>query len=163
MSVRQISTTILKSFVCLSLAGVVLNRAQLPSAAAQTCGAQGVAAQVLGSGGPELQDKRASSSYLVWESGQARVLVDAGGGSELRFADAVRRPLRHELNAAAVECPKRRAMANGDDRGSLEPILQQMIERCLGGLVECRRDGQKVFYHLSSEPAAEVLLRVEEE
>ena len=44
--------------------------------------------QVLGSGGPELQDKRASSSYLVWEDGQARALVDAGGGSALRFGES---------------------------------------------------------------------------
>jgi ribonuclease BN (tRNA processing enzyme) len=55
---------------------------------AQACGAKGVAAQVLGSGGPELQDKRAMSSYLVWENGQARVLVDAGGGSALRFGES---------------------------------------------------------------------------
>lgn len=59
-----------------------------PTAAAQSCGAEGVAAQVLGSGGPELQDKRASSSYLVWEEGRARVLVDAGGGSALRFGES---------------------------------------------------------------------------
>jgi ribonuclease BN (tRNA processing enzyme) len=44
--------------------------------------------QVLGSGGPELQDKRASSSYLIWQDGQARVLVDAGGGSALRFGES---------------------------------------------------------------------------
>lgn len=44
--------------------------------------------QVLGSGGPELQDKRASSSYLVWDNGRARVLVDAGGGSALRFGES---------------------------------------------------------------------------
>jgi ribonuclease BN (tRNA processing enzyme) len=37
---------------------------------------------------PELQDKRASSSYLVWGDGQARVLVDAGGGSALRFGES---------------------------------------------------------------------------
>lgn len=67
---------------------LLLTGALLPSAAAQTCGAQGVALQVLGSGGPELQDKRAMSSYLVWESGQARVLVDAGGGSALRFGES---------------------------------------------------------------------------
>jgi ribonuclease BN (tRNA processing enzyme) len=60
----------------------------LPSAAAQSCGAKGIALQVLGSGGPELQDKRASSSYLIWEDGQARVLVDAGGGSALRFGES---------------------------------------------------------------------------
>jgi ribonuclease BN (tRNA processing enzyme) len=70
------------------LVGIFLSCAMLPSAAAQSCGSQGVAAQVLGSGGPELQDKRASSSYLVWEDGQARVLVDAGGGSALRFGES---------------------------------------------------------------------------
>ena len=69
-------------------AGLFLICALSPSAAAQTCGAQGVAAQVLGSGGPELEDKRASSSYLVWQDGQARVLVDAGGGSALRFGES---------------------------------------------------------------------------
>jgi ribonuclease BN (tRNA processing enzyme) len=59
-----------------------------PSAAAQSCGSQGVAVQVLGSGGPELQDKRASSSYLLWEDGQAKAVIDAGGGSALRFGES---------------------------------------------------------------------------
>jgi ribonuclease BN (tRNA processing enzyme) len=59
-----------------------------PPAGAQSCGAKGIALQVLGSGGPELQDKRASSSYLIWQDGQARVLVDAGGGSALRFGES---------------------------------------------------------------------------
>jgi ribonuclease BN (tRNA processing enzyme) len=66
----------------------VLSCAFLPLANAQSCGAQGIAMQVLGSGGPELQDKRASSSYLVWQDGRARVLVDAGGGSALRFGES---------------------------------------------------------------------------
>ena len=66
----------------------VLCGAFSPSAGAQSCGAKGIALQVLGSGGPELQDKRASSSYLLWENGQARVLVDAGGGSALRFGES---------------------------------------------------------------------------
>jgi ribonuclease BN (tRNA processing enzyme) len=60
----------------------------VPSAQAQHCGDTGVAVQVLGSGGPELQTKRASSSYLVWIDGKARVLVDAGGGSALRFGES---------------------------------------------------------------------------
>jgi ribonuclease BN (tRNA processing enzyme) len=59
-----------------------------PSAAAQSCGSQDVAVQVLGSGGPELQDKRASSSYLLWEAGQAKAVIDAGGGSALRFGES---------------------------------------------------------------------------
>jgi ribonuclease BN (tRNA processing enzyme) len=52
------------------------------------CGSSGVALQVLGSGGPELQDKRASTSYLIWRAGVARVLVDSGGGSALRFGES---------------------------------------------------------------------------
>lgn len=55
---------------------------------AAECPVTGVAVQVLGSGGPELQDKRASSSYLVWIDGKARVLVDSGGGSALRFGES---------------------------------------------------------------------------
>jgi ribonuclease BN (tRNA processing enzyme) len=58
------------------------------SARAQSCGSTGLAVQVLGSGGPEMQDKRASTSYLIWEHGRARVMVDAGGGSALRFGES---------------------------------------------------------------------------
>jgi ribonuclease BN (tRNA processing enzyme) len=43
---------------------------------------------VLGSGGPEIQTGRASSSYLIWRDGKARVLVGAGGGSPLRFGQS---------------------------------------------------------------------------
>jgi ribonuclease BN (tRNA processing enzyme) len=70
-------------FCWLSLAGSFVRPAN-----AQNCGDRGVAVQVLGSGGPELEDKRASSSYLVWQDGQARVLIDAGGGSALRFGES---------------------------------------------------------------------------
>jgi ribonuclease BN (tRNA processing enzyme) len=68
--------------------GLGLACALSPSAIGQSCGSQGIAVQVLGSGGPELPDKRASSSYLVWEDGQARALIDAGGGSALRFGES---------------------------------------------------------------------------
>jgi hypothetical protein len=57
-------------------------------AAADPCTGKGVELQVLGSGGPELEDKRASSSYLLWQDGRARVLVDSGGGSALRFGQS---------------------------------------------------------------------------
>ncbi|MBV9912760.1 MAG: MBL fold metallo-hydrolase [Sinobacteraceae bacterium] len=48
----------------------------------------GLQLQVLGSGGPEVQDKRAGSSYLIWQNGRARVLIDAGGGAALRFGES---------------------------------------------------------------------------
>lgn len=88
MKVRQ------RTLECLSRARAVLFVVGLGAcafssfAAAQSCGAKGIAVQVLGSGGPELQDKRASSSYLIWEDGKPRVLVDAGGGSALRFGQS---------------------------------------------------------------------------
>jgi ribonuclease BN (tRNA processing enzyme) len=62
--------------------------ADAPTSSTVGCGAHGVAVQVLGSGGPELQDRRASSSYLVWRDGTPRVLVDSGGGSALRFGQS---------------------------------------------------------------------------
>lgn len=43
--------------------------------------------QVLGSGGPESGDKRASSAYLLWINGKAKVLVDFGGGASLRYEE----------------------------------------------------------------------------
>jgi ribonuclease BN (tRNA processing enzyme) len=57
-------------------------------AGAAPCTGSGVELQVLGSGGPETGGRRASSSYLVWQDGVARVLVDSGGGSALRFGQA---------------------------------------------------------------------------
>lgn len=56
--------------------------------AAQSCRGAGVWLQVLGSGGPELTDQRASSGYLVWQDGQARILVDMGPGSMLRYEES---------------------------------------------------------------------------
>ncbi len=50
--------------------------------------ADGVAVQVLGSGGPIADDARASTAYIVWIDGRSRVLVDAGGGTFLRFGEA---------------------------------------------------------------------------
>jgi len=75
-------------FLLLCLLTLLGNCSFVPPVDAQPCGGEGVAVQVLGSGGPELEDKRASSSYLVWQDGQARVLVDAGSGSALRFGES---------------------------------------------------------------------------
>ena len=68
---------------------LLLALAALPFAGhAGTCTHQGVELQVLGSGGPELEDHRASSSYLIWQDGRPRVLIDSGGGSALQFGRA---------------------------------------------------------------------------
>lgn len=49
------------------------------------CQNKRVKVQVLGSGGPELNDGRASSSYLVWLNGKAVIMIDAGSGSSLNY------------------------------------------------------------------------------
>ena len=59
-------------------------RAEQPAA----CPSEGAALQVLGSGGPIAEADRAGTSYLLWIDGEPRVLIDAGAGSFLRFAQA---------------------------------------------------------------------------
>lgn len=44
--------------------------------------------QVLGSGGPELDDGRYSSGYLIWYKNKARVLIDAGAGSSVEYGQS---------------------------------------------------------------------------
>ena len=53
--------------------------------ASSSCTASGIALQVLGSGGPEITDRRASTGYLIWRDGRARVLIDMGPGSLQQF------------------------------------------------------------------------------
>jgi glyoxylase-like metal-dependent hydrolase (beta-lactamase superfamily II) len=57
-------------------------------ASAQSCAAGPVTVQILGSGGPAINPERASTSYLLWVGGQARMLVDMGGGTYLRFGQS---------------------------------------------------------------------------
>jgi ribonuclease BN (tRNA processing enzyme) len=69
------------SAACASTATEVESVAICPSS-------EGVTLQVLGSGGPIADDARASSGYLIWIDGKSRVLIDAGGGTFLRFGEA---------------------------------------------------------------------------
>lgn len=87
--VRAMTTALIRRIaVPLAVATTLLfaGRPFAAEAVAQ-CGVQGVAVQVLGSGGPEMRG-RASASYLVWVDGRARVLLDSGGGSALRFGES---------------------------------------------------------------------------
>lgn len=56
-----------------------------------------VVLEVLGSGGPDLAEGRASTAYLLWQDGEARLLLDVGGGSYLRWRESGARlaSLRH--------------------------------------------------------------------
>ena len=52
------------------------------------CVKKGLALQILGSGGPISDDGRASSGTLLWIDGKAHTLIDAGGGTFLRFGQS---------------------------------------------------------------------------
>jgi ribonuclease BN (tRNA processing enzyme) len=77
-------TKFFRSFIL----GGMLVLGVLPSASAQSCAAGPATVQILGSGGPAINPERASTSYLLWAGGQARMLVDMGGGAYLRFGQS---------------------------------------------------------------------------
>jgi ribonuclease BN (tRNA processing enzyme) len=58
------------------------------NASAQSCGGSPVAVQILGSGGPAISPERASAGYVLWVDGQAKLLIDIGGGSYIRFGQS---------------------------------------------------------------------------
>src|SRR5262249_9221077 len=68
--------------------GGVLVLAVPSGASAQSCAAEPAPLQILGSAGPAFNKDRASSSYLLWIDGKARMLVDMGGGAYLRLAQS---------------------------------------------------------------------------
>lgn len=57
-----------------------------PCIKAGTCQHDQVNLQVLGSGGPELDDGRNSSSYIIWHQNKAKILVDSGPGASTSFS-----------------------------------------------------------------------------
>lgn len=79
-------------------ASVASSPASTPSAASvaseaepealNACRKAPVAVEVLGSGGPILDAERVSAGYLVWSNGHARVWVDMGPGTALRYAES---------------------------------------------------------------------------
>ena len=68
--------------------GLLLFLAASSNAFAQSCTGNPVAVQVLGSGAPGFVKDRANTSYLLWIRNEAKILVDAGGGSYVRFGQS---------------------------------------------------------------------------
>lgn len=58
------------------------------SASAQTCAGSPVSVQILGSNGPGFNPDRVSAGYLLWTGSQAKMMVDMGGGTHARYAQA---------------------------------------------------------------------------
>lgn len=81
MTIRTFSKMLSVSFLWLGVSACSPVESTCPAPA-------GVTLQVLGSGGPIADDGRASTGYLVWVDGKSRVLIDAGGGTFLRFGEA---------------------------------------------------------------------------
>jgi ribonuclease BN (tRNA processing enzyme) len=117
--------------------------------------------QVLGSGGVDPSDGRAASSYLVWIDGKARVLIDAGGGSALRFAEAGARAadidavLLTQLNVAhALDVPALIAAAMQQERAQALPLYGPMGNRFAPSTVTFTRalfDGTRGAYRQLSD------------
>lgn len=59
-----------------------------PSSFSSECQSERIALQVLGTRGPEFLDGHASTGYLLWLDGRARIIVDAGPGTVQRFKQA---------------------------------------------------------------------------
>ena len=69
----------------LRLSKLIFTSLLFPSLVWANCIDHSVTLQVLGSGGPEIDDQRASSSYLVWADNKAVALIDMGGGASLNY------------------------------------------------------------------------------
>jgi ribonuclease BN (tRNA processing enzyme) len=75
---------IFRSFIL----GGMLALGMSSGASAQSCSAGPTIVQILGSGGAAIDPARASTSYLLWVGGRARMLIDIGGGAYLRFGQS---------------------------------------------------------------------------
>ncbi len=87
LEVRYVAALLIGALALLPLTAPAAGTAGAAGTTA-SCTHKGVEVQILGSGGPELEDRRASSSYLVWQDGRPRIIVDSGGGSALQFGRA---------------------------------------------------------------------------
>lgn len=74
--------SILRSVLTTALCITLVSTAH---ASSNHCGDEGVWIEILGAGSGELNDGQASPSYLIWHDNVARVLVDAGSGSQIGF------------------------------------------------------------------------------
>lgn len=114
----------LTSRVLLSLIALLATAAALPvHAATEHCGESGTWIEILGAGGGELDDAEAAPGYVLWIDNQARLLVNAGPGTALRFEESGARladldaVLMNQMGAThSLDLVALIAGARGDDR-----------------------------------------------
>ncbi|MYD46022.1 MAG: hypothetical protein F4W92_06695 [Gammaproteobacteria bacterium] len=75
-------------FIFLAVVLLFGNSVQSQSTQRQYCGDEGVWLQVLGSGDFDLQNKRATESYIVWLDNVAKLLINVGEGTATRFDES---------------------------------------------------------------------------
>ena len=73
----------LRQFLVATLTVLILSTAQ--TYASVNCNETGTRVEVLGSGEVSLDNRRSTGAYLVWHDDRARVLVNAGPGTYLRY------------------------------------------------------------------------------
>lgn len=83
MTVEMLDRTYMKTLLLATLIACAM-----PFHAQPFCGEEGVWIQFLGSGSLDLDNDRSAAGYLVWHDNKARVLVDVGPGTALRFDEA---------------------------------------------------------------------------
>lgn len=76
----KLTKNLIYAFACVTLIYV-----STPSSGSVYCNEEGVRLEVLGSGELSYDTTRAAGSYLVWNNDKARVLVNAGAGTYLRY------------------------------------------------------------------------------
>lgn len=116
----------------------------------QKCDGERVSLQVLGSGGPELNDGRNSAGYVVWVDDQSTVIVDAGPGTSVAFGAAggkfeqvsaillTHLHVDHSLDLPAYIkgsyfTPRQQSLiVAGPGKNSLMPSTKEYVQRLIG-------------------------------
>ncbi|QLB13558.1 ribonuclease BN (tRNA processing enzyme) [Bisgaardia hudsonensis] len=75
----------MRKFLLIFLSIILIPQLQAAEITATSCINSEIDVVVLGSGGPELTDRRASTGYLLREKGKARFIIDFGAGASLNF------------------------------------------------------------------------------
>ncbi len=158
MAKRGIGSVFTKAFLSILCANATL--LSLTAHSAEACEDTDIKVQVLGSGGPELSDGRASSSYIIWHDSKARLLVDAGAGSSVYFDQAkadfddinaillTHLHVDHSadipayIKGAYFSSRERPLIVYGPDKNRLMPSTSEYLERLFGQ--------QGAFSYLSS-------------
>lgn len=115
-------------------------------ASATQCDNKEFSLQLLGSGGPISDDQRASSGEIIWWKGKPFMLIDAGGGTYLRFGqsgakleDVTLIGITHFHTDHVADLPailkngyffsqEKKIMLFGPDRGGAFPSMTEFFE-----------------------------------